>query len=101
MVVDLLMWGAFSDERMDLSFTIAAGSSQRSHSQVRVQRDWWSSFTVLDSEHPQRGGLGSRIYNPHEHCGSVIPQALASLLVATHDSQGYGGGIGTDIHAES
>jgi hypothetical protein len=29
------MWGALSDERMDLSFTTAAGPRQRSHSGVR------------------------------------------------------------------
>jgi hypothetical protein len=29
--VGLLMWGALSDERTDLSFTIAAGPRQRSH----------------------------------------------------------------------
>jgi hypothetical protein len=35
-VAGLLMWGALSDERTGLSFTIAAGPRQRSHSQVRV-----------------------------------------------------------------
>jgi hypothetical protein len=33
------MWGALSDERTGLSFTIAAGPRQRSHSQARVPRD--------------------------------------------------------------
>jgi hypothetical protein len=33
----LLMWGAFSDERMGLPFTIAAGSRQISHFRVRVR----------------------------------------------------------------
>jgi hypothetical protein len=45
-VAGLLMWGALSDERMGLSFTIAAGSCQRSHSRVRVPRDLWPDFTV-------------------------------------------------------
>jgi hypothetical protein len=35
----LLMWDALSDERTALSFTIAAGPRQRSHSQVRIPRD--------------------------------------------------------------
>jgi hypothetical protein len=35
----LLMWGALSDERTGLSFTIAAGPRQRIHSQVRVPQD--------------------------------------------------------------
>jgi hypothetical protein len=36
---DLLMWDALSDERTDLSFTIADGPRQRSHSRVRVPPD--------------------------------------------------------------
>jgi hypothetical protein len=35
-VAGLLIWGALSDERTGLSFTIASGPSQRSHSRVRV-----------------------------------------------------------------
>jgi hypothetical protein len=37
-----------SDERMGLSFTIAAELRQRSHSHVRVPRDSWSHFAVSD-----------------------------------------------------
>jgi hypothetical protein len=44
----LLMWGALSDERTGLSFTIAAGPSQRSHSQVRAPWDSRPYFTVSD-----------------------------------------------------
>jgi hypothetical protein len=40
------MWGALSDERTGLSFTIAAGPRQRSHFQVRVPWDSWPYFTV-------------------------------------------------------
>jgi hypothetical protein len=35
----LLMWVTLSDERMSMSFTIAAGPRQHSHSQVQVQQD--------------------------------------------------------------
>jgi hypothetical protein len=35
-VAGLLIWGALSDERTGLSFTIAAGRRQRSHFRVRV-----------------------------------------------------------------
>jgi hypothetical protein len=35
-VAGLLLWGALSDERTGLSFTIAAGPRQRSHFRVRV-----------------------------------------------------------------
>jgi hypothetical protein len=51
-VADLLMWDAFSDERTGLSFTIAAGPRQRSHSRVRVPWDSRSYFTVSDSRLP-------------------------------------------------
>jgi hypothetical protein len=68
----LLMWGAISDERAGLPFTIAAGPRQRSHSQVRLPRDSWPHFTVSDSRLPQLGGSGPRIYIPQEQSGLVI-----------------------------
>jgi hypothetical protein len=37
---------------MDLYFTIAAGSRQRSHSQVRLPRDSWPHFTAIKFETP-------------------------------------------------
>jgi hypothetical protein len=37
-VAGLLLWGTHSDERTGLSFTIAAGSRQRSHTRVLVPR---------------------------------------------------------------
>jgi hypothetical protein len=45
------IWGALSDERMGLSFTIAAGRRERSHSRF-----------VSDSRLPQPGGPGPHIY---------------------------------------
>jgi hypothetical protein len=48
----LLMWGALSEERIDLSFTIAAGPRQLSHFQIRVPEDSWLYFTVSDSRVP-------------------------------------------------
>jgi hypothetical protein len=62
-----------SDERMGLSFTIAAGSRQRSHSQIRAPRDSWPYFTLSDSRLPQPGGPGPRIYIPQAQAGPVIP----------------------------
>jgi hypothetical protein len=38
-------------------------------------------------------GPGPRIYIPQEQGGPVIPQVLGFLLVASYDSQRYGGGI--------
>jgi hypothetical protein len=71
-IAGLLMWGALSDERTGLPFTIAAGSRQRSYSWVRVSRDSWPYFTVSDSRLPQLWGPGPRIYIPQEQGGPVI-----------------------------
>jgi hypothetical protein len=51
-IAGLLMWGALSDERMGLSFTIAPVLCQCSHFQVRVPWDSWIYFTVSDSRLP-------------------------------------------------
>jgi hypothetical protein len=61
-VAGLLMWGALSDKRTGLPFTIAAGPRQRSHSWLWVPRDSWPYFTVSDSRLPQPGGPGPHIY---------------------------------------
>jgi hypothetical protein len=63
------MGGALSDERMGLSFTIAAGPCQRSHSRVRFPWDSWPYFTFSGSRLPQPGGgpiesaLQGRLYS--------------------------------------
>jgi hypothetical protein len=67
------MWVALSNERTDLSFTVAAGHRQRSHSRVRVPRDAWPYFTLSDSRLPQPGGPGPRIYRPQEQGNPFIP----------------------------
>jgi hypothetical protein len=51
-VAGLLIWGALSDERTGLSFTIAAGLRQGNHSRVRVPWDSRLYFTVSDSRLP-------------------------------------------------
>jgi hypothetical protein len=43
------MWGALSDERTGLSFTIAAGTRQGTHSRVRVPWDSRPHITLSDS----------------------------------------------------
>jgi hypothetical protein len=58
---------------MGLSFTIAGGSHQCSHSQVRVQRDSRPYFTVSDSRLHKPGGPDPHIYVPQEQGGQVIP----------------------------
>jgi hypothetical protein len=65
---------------MGLSFTVAAGPRQRSHSQVRVPWDSWPYFTVSDSRLPQSGGPGPRIYILQEQGGPVIPPGTGFAL---------------------
>jgi hypothetical protein len=69
------MWGAQSDERMGLLFTIAAGPRQHSHSRVRVPRDSLSYFIVSDSRLPQPGGPGPHIYITQKQ-GDPFPRLL-------------------------
>jgi hypothetical protein len=71
-VAGLLLWGAPSNEKTDLPFTIAAGPCQRSHSRFRVPGDSWPYFTVSDLRLPEPGGPGPRIYIPQEQGGPVI-----------------------------
>jgi hypothetical protein len=78
-----------------LSFTTAGGPRQRSHSRVRFPRDSWPYFTVSDLRPPKPGWSGPRIFIPQEQSGLVIPPGTGFPLVASYDSQGYGGGIRT------
>jgi hypothetical protein len=82
-----------SDERMGLSFTIAAGPRQRSHSQIRVPWDSWPHFTLSDSRLPQPAGQVPVFISPRNRVARLYPQALGS-----YDSQGYGGGIRLRLH---
>jgi hypothetical protein len=77
---------------MGLSFTIAAGPRQRSHSEVRVPRDS-SHFTVSDLRLPQPEGPGPVFIPPSNKVAWFYPRALGSLFVTSYDSLGYGGGI--------
>jgi hypothetical protein len=71
-VAGLLMWDALSDERTDLSFTIAAGPRQLNHSRVRVPWELVTIFYCLTFE--------------------------TVLFVASYGSQGYGRGIRPRLH---
>jgi hypothetical protein len=89
-----------SDEGMGLSFTIAAGPRQLSHSWVRIPRDSWPYFTISDSRLPQPGGSGPVFISPRDRVAQLYRQALRSLFIASYDSQGYGGDIRTNIHPQ-
>jgi hypothetical protein len=83
---------------MGLSFTIAAGPHQRSHSRVRVPWDSWQHFTVSDFRFPQPGGPGPIFISPTNRVIRLYPLVLDSLSVASYESQGYDGGIRTRLH---
>jgi hypothetical protein len=51
-VEGFMMWGSLSDERMGLSFTIAAGPHQCGHSRIRIPLDSWPYYTVSGSRPP-------------------------------------------------
>jgi hypothetical protein len=64
-VTDLLTWGALSDERTGLRFTIAAGPRQRSYSWVRVPREIKNTFNnILDGKPNQIGTW--KHWEPHD-----------------------------------
>jgi hypothetical protein len=84
---------------MGLSFTIAAGPRQGSHSQVRVPRNSWPHLTASDFRLPQPRRPDSRIDILKKQGGLVIYlQEPGSIFVALYDSQGYGGGIQPGLH---
>jgi hypothetical protein len=56
-----------------MSFTIAAGPRQRSHSRIRVPQGSLPYFSVSNSRFLQPGGPGPRIFIPQEQGGLVIP----------------------------
>jgi hypothetical protein len=66
-------YDVLSEERMGLSFTIAASPRLRSHSRVTVPRDSRPHFAVSDSRLPQPRGPGPCIYFSQEQGGPVIP----------------------------
>jgi hypothetical protein len=71
-VSGFLTWGVLSEERTGLSFTIAAGARQYSHSRVRLPWDSRPYFTVPDSTLPflrllRLAGSRWRYSNPPPH----------------------------------
>jgi hypothetical protein len=88
------MWGALSDERTGLPFTITAASRQRSHSWVRVPI---LLSQIRDS--PNMEGQVPIFISPRKRMAQLYPQALGSFLVASYYSHGYGGGFRTSLHS--
>jgi hypothetical protein len=72
-VAGLYMCSALSDQRTGLSFTVAAGPRQRSHSSVRVTQEYWPYFAISHSRLLQPGWTDSRIYIPQkQHTISIL-----------------------------
>jgi hypothetical protein len=86
------MWGALSDERTGLPFTIVDGPRQRSHSWIRV------ILVPQIRDSPNLEGQVPVFISTRKRVAQLYPQALASLFVASCDSQGYGRGIRTRLH---
>jgi hypothetical protein len=85
---------------MGLSFKIAAGPRQRSHSQVRVPQDSWPHFTLSDSiqDSPNLEGQAHVFISPRNRVARLYPQAPGSLFITSYDSQGYGESIWPRLH---
>jgi hypothetical protein len=93
------MWGAVSDERMGLSFTVFAGPGQRSHSRVRVPRTRDHILPSQIRDPPNLEGQLSGFISLRNLVAQLYLQALGFIFVASYDSQGYCGGIQTRLHA--
>lgn len=90
-------------ERLGLSFTVAAGPRQRSHSWVPSPAGLMT--IILLSQIRDSSNLKDHVSifkSPRDRMAQLcIPQELGSLFVASYVSQGYGGGIITRLHTRS
>jgi hypothetical protein len=84
---------------MGLSFTIAAGPRQCSHSQVRVPRN--HIFLSQIRDFPNLEGQVPVFISPRNRVARLYPQALGSLFIPSYNSQGYGGVIRPRLHTGS
>jgi hypothetical protein len=87
------MWGALSDERTDLSFTIAAGPRQRSHFRVTIfycLRFETSLFVASYDSQGYGGGFRPRLHTrnvpsdllPRNGCPSTLEMCLPNRCLA-------------------
>jgi hypothetical protein len=80
-----MMWGALSDERVGLSFTIAAGPRQGSLSRVQIPQGSWPYFAVSHSRPPNLEGQVPVFISPRTRVARLYPQALGSFFVASYN----------------
>jgi hypothetical protein len=94
------MWGVLSDDRAGLSqLPLVLASSVIQGSESRGTHDHILLSQSRDSTNLE-GGFPVFI-SPSNRVSQLYPQALGSIFVASYDSQGYGGGIRTRLHAGS
>jgi hypothetical protein len=99
---------------MGLSFRMAAGPRQCSHSHLWVlrdsspyiivtdlRRDSWPDITVTDSRRPSNlEGQVPVFISPRNRLAQLYPEALGSIFITSYNSQGYVGGIQTCFHTD-
>jgi hypothetical protein len=90
-----------SDERTGLSLQLllALASAAILGFEARGTRDHILLSQIRDF--PNMEGLVPVFIPPRNRVAQLYSQALGSLFVAFYDSQSYGGGIRTGIHAEN
>jgi hypothetical protein len=86
---------------MGLSFAIAAGPRQRSHSRVQVPRGSWYDLLSQIRDSPNLDGPVPVFTSPRNRVARLYPQAMGSLFITSYDLQGYGGGIRPRLHTGS
>jgi hypothetical protein len=93
------MWGALSDKRTGLPFTIAVvlASAVILGSESRGTRDHILLSQIRDS--PNLESQVPVFISPRHRVVQLYPQALGSLFVSSYGSQGYDGGIRTHLQA--
>jgi hypothetical protein len=94
----LLVWGFLFDEKTGLSFIIVAGPRQRNHSRIWVP--WNHDHILLSqvSDSPNLVGQVPVFISPRNRVVQLYPQALGSIFIASHDSQGCGGDMRIHFH---
>jgi hypothetical protein len=85
-VTGLLTWDAMSDERMGLSFRIAAGPRQRSDSRVRVPRDSQPYFNLSDLKLPFSSPPATRMATVEVFDPASTREILARLISSLYNS---------------
>jgi hypothetical protein len=77
---NLLIWGALSDEKSGLYFSVLAGHRQCSVSQIWVPRDSCAYFTVYFWDSLFLEGQVAVFISPRNRVAQLYPRALGFFL---------------------